>query len=90
MKINKFLIFSIFCCIIACNNIENNHLTIDLDKDTDSIYYSEFVKSLNYIKLNTNDSCLISDVKSIYMDEDTLCLLDRVELVYLFLHQQGN
>lgn len=77
MNINKLLVFSIIYCITACNNIDKNYLKINLDNATDSIYYSEFAKSLDYIQLNMNDSCLISEIKSIYMDEDTFCLLDR-------------
>ena len=78
MNINKLLVISIIYCITACNNIDKNYLKINLDNATDSIYYSEFAKSLDYIQLNMNDSCLISEIKSIYMDED------------LFLHQQEN
>lgn len=77
MNINKLLVISIIYCITACNNIDKNYLKINLDNATDSIYYSEFAKSLDYIQLNMNDSCLISEIKSIYMDEDTFCLLDR-------------
>ena len=65
MNINKLLVISIIYCITACNNIDKNYLKINLDNATDSIYYSEFAKSLDYIQLNMNDSCLISEIKSI-------------------------
>lgn len=79
MKIDKLLVIVIItiCYGTACNNKSENDLEINLDKATASIYYSDFTKSLDYIQLKTNDSCLISEVKSIYMDEDTFCLLDR-------------
>lgn len=79
MKINILLtiIVPIICYITACNNVDKNHLSINLDNTTDTIRYSEFAKSLDYIQLDTKDSCLISNIKSIYMDEDTFCLLDK-------------
>jgi len=48
------------------------HIVIDLKENTESIRYSQFAQSVDYIELNTNDSCIISDISKIFLDEDTL------------------
>lgn len=71
----SYIIF-IITLLSSCNNKSNNILSIDLEKNN-NINYSDFVKSLDYIELNTNDTCLISEIERIYLDDDTICILDR-------------
>jgi hypothetical protein len=51
-------------------------IPIDLDHEVDTIYYSSFVKEIDYLTLNLQDSCLISGIKKIFVDGDTILVQD--------------
>lgn len=79
MKHDKlFIVLFVAMCMFSClHETSDDRLPINLDQATDAIAYSEFAQSLDYVELDTRDSCLISDIKAIYSDDDTLCLWDR-------------
>lgn len=72
----KHVIFLSLLFLLSCYNEEKKSIVVDLDNKEKSIQYSRFAKSLDYIKLE-DDSCLISEIERIYIDGDTICLLDR-------------
>lgn len=77
---NKHIAFVIFHLLsfltVSCNheNVSIPTITVDLESIGDTIQYSQFVRSLDYIELNTNDSCIISGINNIFLDDDhSLC-----------------
>ncbi|MCD8165906.1 MAG: 6-bladed beta-propeller, partial [Bacteroides sp.] len=50
---------------------------IDLLKSKDILYYSEFVDSITYIPLETNEECLIGKVKDIRITDSAIFILDE-------------
>ena len=66
------------------------HIVIDLKENTERIRYSQFAKSVDYIELNTNDSCIISDISKIFLDEDTLIVLDQDRAGVLVFTKDGR
>lgn len=72
----KHIIILSLLFLVSCYYEEEKSIVINLDDRMESIQYSQFAKSLDYIKLE-DDSCLISEIERIYIDGDTICLLDR-------------
>lgn len=86
-----FLLLAIFT--ISCSQGKKSDppsFSVDLDNMADAIQYSQFVKSLDYIELNTNDSCIISGVKNIFLDDDTLIMLDEKKAGILIFTSEGK
>lgn len=52
-------------------------IRIDLHQEQKSIPYSAFVRSIAYLPLNTNDSCLLSGIRRIYADLPYLFIEDE-------------
>ncbi|MDR3140240.1 MAG: 6-bladed beta-propeller [Tannerellaceae bacterium] len=66
-----------FVVFFSCSDVNTEQkIVIDLEKDVDTIYYSSFVKSIDYLTLNTRDTCLISGVEKLFIDEDTIIIQD--------------
>ena len=64
-----------YCCMIllglgiammGCKGREG--IKINLNQAKTGIYFSDFVDSVSYLTLYTNDSCIISDIRYIYQD----------------------
>lgn len=55
---------------------ESAVVSFDLADNSKELLYSEIVKSIDYLVLNTNDSCLLSGVEKLYIDNDTLIVKD--------------
>ena len=64
-----------YCCMIllglgiammGCKGREG--IKINLNQAKTDIYFSDFVDSVSYLTLYTNDSCIISDIRYIYQD----------------------
>ena len=71
-----FLIAS-FSCINQQS--DKSTVTIDLNRNSKQMLYSEFVDSLSYLTLNTGDSCLLSGVEKMYVDDDKLIIKDMMK-----------
>ena len=68
----------LFICFIALNSCkEREGIKINLNQIKTDIYYSDFVDSVSYLTLYTNDSCIISGIKRIYQDGPYTILNDR-------------
>lgn len=52
-------------------------IRIDLHQEQKPIPYSAFVRSIAYLPLNTNDSCLLSGIRRIYADLPYLFIEDE-------------
>lgn len=63
--------------LFSCTKNNDDSINIDLESCTDLILYSQFTESIEYIELDTKDSCLISDIAKIYLDNDTFVILDE-------------
>lgn len=93
---NIYIIFislnSIFILMVSCNhkNVSIPNIIIDLEKKENSILYSQFVESLDYIELNTNDSCIVSSIENILIDGDTIFVLDRKNAGILIFTAEGK
>lgn len=87
------IFFILFSLVISCtkkDNISIPTITVDLDNTKETIQYSQFAKSLDYIELNTNDSCIISGIQNIFLDDDTLILLDNKKAGILIFTSEGK
>lgn len=93
---NKHIAFVIFHLLsfltVSCNheNVSIPTITVDLESIGDTIQYSQFVKSLDYIELNTNDSCIISGINNIFLDDDTLFVLNKKNAGILIFTAEGK
>jgi len=64
--------------LISCSKSHNSDemIKIDLSQFKKNINYSEFVDSISYIQLETNDSCLISEIEYLYVVNDEIFIKD--------------
>lgn len=87
----KNILFLLSCFWgIACTSSQSNSvLTINLDEAIPSILYSSFVKSIDYLTLNTNDSCLMSGIDKIYVDDDKLFIQDSKKAGVFVFSKEG-
>lgn len=71
-------VFILFCLIGSCsvNEKKMNGFMLDLSIYKNDVKFSEFVDSLSYIHLETNDSCLISGVEYLYVVDDDIFIKD--------------
>lgn len=96
MKSNYIIYISFFFLLLnanSCNLSKTDHshkLTIDLDNTNDTILYSQFTKSIDYIELNTNDSCIVSHIDNIFLDDDTIFILDKKNAGILIFTSNGE
>lgn len=74
----------------STHNQEHSILKVDLDYANDTINYSTFVDSVSYIELNTNNTCLLSDINKIYLDNDTFLIWDSKKGGILSFNQKGK
>lgn len=58
----------------SCKEEQTHVMKIDLSQLKTDIRYSEFVDSVSYFTLHTNDSCIVSEVGRLYIDGDTLAV----------------
>lgn len=72
MKFKQLLFFFLF---LSCKQVHEG-IPIDLSDNNSTIYYSDFVDSLSYMKLNTGDSCLISGIDYMYTDSNYCIVKD--------------
>lgn len=75
---------------LSCVKSDPNRLIIDLDQSEESIKYSTFIDSISYIELNTKDTCLLSDIEKIYIDNDTILVWDKKEAGILTFNSSGE
>lgn len=65
---------------MSCNKErESEVVSLNLTDNGKELLYSEIVKSIDYLVLNTNDTCLLSGVEKLYIDNDTLIVKDTRE-----------
>lgn len=60
--VTLFSLITLGCCK------EKEGIKINLNQAKTDIYYSDFVDSVSYLTLYTNDTCIISGIKHIYQD----------------------
>lgn len=93
---NNHIIYSLLlliCLTGSCSQEKTSNvpeLTIDLEDTKETILYSQFAKSLDYVELNTNDSCIISGIRNIFLDDDTLIVLDKRKAGILIFTSEGK
>jgi hypothetical protein len=98
----KYLVFVVFIIIYAgCNRVDNlkiaggNYTTINaqdiVPDDNSTIPLSEFVESIDIIPLESNDSCILGEIRKIVIHNDHIFLIEshRPKTVYRF-DMQGN
>lgn len=91
IKVCFYLFSTLSLLLLSCGHTEEqNPILIDLDKTTEEIRYSDFVDSISYIELNTRDSCIVSDIEKIYMDNDTILIWDEQEAGILTFDDKGK
>ena len=77
----------------SCKEEQTHVMKIDLSQLKTDIRYSEFVDSVSYLTLHTNDSCIVSEVGRLYIDGDYTILVGRGGngvCVYLINHLHCN
>ena len=85
MKANIAFI-TILSLLLSCTKeAKDNVISIDLDKCTEELTYFQFVKHLDYVTLNLSDTNLLTGIKKIFFDQDTIIIQDsRKEGIFLF------
>lgn len=79
------LILVLGACHKGKQRVEDN-IVIDLTANVqDTLLYSSFVDSLNYINLETTEKCLIGKIKDVIISSDRIFVLDgRLPVVWIF------
>lgn len=70
-------IISITCLVICCKTKDNGEIKIDLTGKKTEIRYSDFVDSVSYVTLYTDDSCIISNIYHFFTDGSYTILSSR-------------
>lgn len=86
MKILYILLF--FILLFSCKQEADNGIKIDLTQKKTKIRYSEFVDSVSYLTLYSNDSCIVSQIRQLYVDSSYIILSDRNGKRYMCLSEQ--
>lgn len=79
-------IFTLFILTFfnSCVN-DKKDIIIDLEKSSKEILYSDIVDHIDYLNLNTNNTCLLSGINKLLIDNDTLIIQDtKHEGVFVF------
>lgn len=90
---NKTLLFLLFAVlIISCTEIKTtSKWEPDLLNDAvDSIGYSLFIDSIEYINLETNDSCLIKKITDMAVSENRLFVFDQSQQTIWIFDREGK
>lgn len=75
MKYILFFLLTLYIC--SCQSEKKQRvISVDLTQSSSDVKYSQFISSLDYITLNPGDTCLLSGIKKIYFDEDTIIVQD--------------
>ena len=85
MKISIVFI-TILSFLLSCTQeAKDNTVFIDLNNCAEELTYSQFVKRIDYITLNLGDTNLLTGIKKIFFDQDTIIIQDsRKEGIFLF------
>ena len=95
-ELNKFIQLLVLCSILlsSCSqnkDIKTNYVEVipvgeALDKE-DEVYLSDYAKSIKYIKLESNPSCLISKHIDKLMIRDSILIISDRKSIFLFTIQ---
>lgn len=76
---------SILLLATSCVKQDSEAIPVDLSKDKQHLLYSSFVEKLDYIHINAGKECLLSGIKKIYFDHDTIIIHDtKSEGIFAF------
>lgn len=69
----------------SCIDTKVNSIFIDLDHAKNNLNYSSLFDRIEYINLDAGDECLLSGIKKIYFDSDTIIFQDsKNEGIFVF------
>lgn len=86
-KMKTSIVFiTILSFLLSCTQeVKDNTVFIDLNNCAEELTYSQFVKRIDYITLNLGDTNLLTGIKKIFFDQDTIIIQDsRKEGIFLF------
>ena len=85
-------LMGIFFCL-SCTEKQKNDSAFApdlLNEAKESVRYSQFVDSLEYLPLETSDKCLIGKIKDVYIGKECVFVFDdRMQTVWIF-DRKGN
>lgn len=86
-----WLLGMLFCLSCTEKQKDDSAFVPDLlNEAKESIRYSQFVDSLEYLPLETSDKCLIGKIKDVYIGKEYVFVLDdRMQTVWIF-DRKGN
>lgn len=85
MKANIAFVTILLLLLSCTKEAKDNVISVDLDKCTEELTYSQFVKHIDYVPLNLGDTQLLTGIKKIFFDQDTIIIQDsRKEGIFLF------
>ena len=65
-------------------------ISIDVNKEEESINISDFIDNVSYIKLETNRNCIIGKIDKIEITENYIYILDRFSAKSLFVFKKNG
>ena len=83
MKKNLFLFV---CVLVFCNCTQKQKegiIQVNLD-DAQIINSNLFIDSIRYVKLETTDLSIVSNIRKILMDDERIYILDNLSKIYVF------
>lgn len=86
----KFLVFLFSCLFVSCSDLNDQKDSVpvvDLPTDPTDISLSEFAVKVDYVLLESDKECMLSDWASFYLTKDYIVAVDKV--IYLFDRQTG-
>lgn len=69
----------------SCTKQTSDAISVDLQQGNINLLYSSFVDKLDYVHLKAGKECLLTGIKKIYFDNDTILIQDsRNEGIFVF------
>lgn len=90
MKLKLLSVIALLLCTISCRNEykgEIGTIAVEMETNTD---VGEFLKSVEMVQLETNEECLLGNIKNICIDENFYYLTDELNRsIFIFTKSGG-
>lgn len=86
INMKHLYILFLFASLLSCSHPQKKaDIHIDLNQEPEEVCYSQLFSALDYLVLQTGDTCLMSGIKKVFLDQDTLIVQDsKREGVFVF------
>lgn len=92
LSIITLLLILLLCgCSTHPQNENGKFIRIDIENSANNPFnLSNLSKEVSYIKLETNDSCLINSIKAIFYIDNQIIIRDNNSILFLTIPENSN